>query len=258
MHTYLVVGASRGIGLGFVEELLKDPDNHVLATARAPARSPGLQALTASYPSSRLSILELDITDTTSVSLAASRAAASLGDGVGLDCLIHNAVLNLQVLTPFEDVDLAAFQEELHTNTVAPLGVVRAFLPLLRQSAKSNPGGRATKLVFMSSGVGSIAGAPAWAGLSDTYSVTKVGLNMLARRWGATLKKAGICTVILHPGWVDTDLGSFVDAWMAEHAPQVPKLSRSDCAVQCLRVVRDAQIEDAVSFYSYDGSEIPW
>ncbi|KAH9840681.1 uncharacterized protein C8Q71DRAFT_740761 [Rhodofomes roseus] len=264
MRTYLVVGASRGIGLALVVELLKDPTILVLATARAPNRAPGLQALS----SSRLSILELDVTDATSVERAASAAAALLPAGSGLDCLIYNAAVLLQEVTPFEQVDLAVFQQELLTNTVAPLHVVRAFLPLLRlphppsstsSSLSSDISHRqSTKIVFVSSDLGSLEVAPTKAGLCETYSVCKAGLGMLARKWGTTLKEEGICTLILHPGWVDTDMGNSINIWMSEHRPGLSKISATESAARCLRVIEDARIEDAVAFYAYDGSRVPW
>ncbi|TFY58299.1 hypothetical protein EVJ58_g6497 [Rhodofomes roseus] len=291
MRAYLVVGASRGIGLALVVELLKDPTILVLATARAPNRAPGLQALS----SSRLSILELDVTDATSVERAASAAAALLPAGSGLDCLIYNAAVLLQEVTPFEQVDLAVFQQELLTNTVAPLHVVRAFLPLLRlphppsstsSSLSSDISHRqSTKIVFVSSDLGSLEVAPTKAGLCETYSVCKAGLGMLARKWGTTLKEEGICTLILHPGtvlhvfqhsqrqnadsgvggftvlttgWVDTDMGNSINIWMSEHRPGLSKISATESAARCLRVIEDARIEDAVAFYAYDGSRVPW
>ncbi|KAH9840678.1 uncharacterized protein C8Q71DRAFT_740754 [Rhodofomes roseus] len=265
MRTYLVVGASRGIGLALVAELLKDPTTFVFATARAPNRAPGLHALA----SPRLSILELDVTDGTSVERAASAAAALLPAGSGLDCLIHNAAISLhEPVTPFEQVDLAVFQEEFLTNTVAPLHVVRAFLPLLRlppppSSASSSPASdtsnrQATKIVFVSSELGSLGRAPMMADLGGTYSVCKAGLGMLARKWGTTLKEEGICTLILHPGWVDTGMGNSVNAWMSKHQPGRSKMSAAESAARCLRVIEDARIEDAVAFYAYDGSRLPW
>ena len=128
MRTYLVVGASRGIGLGIVAELvspdsrmstptyhnslhaiqLKDTTAYVLATARVPARSTGLQELVAAYPS-RVAILECDATDATSVERAASAAAALLPDGQGLDCLIHNAAISVAPLVTFEDMYVAQY-----------------------------------------------------------------------------------------------------------------------------------------------------
>ncbi|EPS93513.1 NAD-binding protein [Fomitopsis schrenkii] len=259
MRTYLVVGASRGIGLGLVAELLKDPTTHVLATARVLSRSNGLQELATTYPS-RLAILECDATDAVSVERAASDAAALLPNDQGLDCLIHNAGISQAPFFDFEHIDIATFQHELTTNTVGPLIVARAFLPLLRISAHkhSSASQSETKLVFVSSNLGSLDEAPEWVGLCDIYSVTKAGLGMLARKWGASLKAEGICTVLLHPGYVATDMATNITEWVKENQPHVPKISVEECATLCLGVIHKARIEDAVSFYANDGSTIPW
>ncbi|KAH9927580.1 uncharacterized protein B0H18DRAFT_875540 [Fomitopsis serialis] len=256
MRTYLVVGASRGIGLALVQELLEDPTTHVLATARSLSRSPGLQALTSSYPPARLSILELDVADPASVERGAANAATLLSEYEGLDCLIHNAAVLLQEFTPFEQVDIASLHQELYTNTVAPLHVARSFLPLLRRGLGAPASEK--KLVFVSSNLGSLEIAPTFAGLCETYSVTKAGLGMIARKWGATLKDEGICTMILHPGYVGTDMGNSINSWVSEHLPAVQKISPADSAAQCLQVIKDARLEEAVAFYAYDGSRIPW
>lgn len=56
-------------------------------------------------------------------------------------------------------------------NTVAPIEVVRSFLPVVRE-------GTAKKIVFVSSILASLDFAPNVATLSVTYAITKVGLNM--------------------------------------------------------------------------------
>ena len=121
MHTYLVVGASRGIGLALAKEIvrscisldlpahsgfreqLKDEDSRVFATVRNIDHARELRELKAEH-SSRLFTLEFDVTDFDAVKDAASRAAKLLPDGCGLDCLINNAAINIQKFTPFEQV----------------------------------------------------------------------------------------------------------------------------------------------------------
>ena len=78
----LVQGASRGIGLEMVRQLLERPDaslagrpaaagGHVVATCRDPPSSPGLVALQRAFPH-RLTVLALDVTDTASIEAAAA------------------------------------------------------------------------------------------------------------------------------------------------------------------------------------------
>ena len=89
MSTSVIVGASRGIGLEMVRQLLERPDasmpgrrgaagGRVVATCRDPASATALAELRARYPA-RLSVLPLDVTDVPSIEAAAAAVAASHG-----------------------------------------------------------------------------------------------------------------------------------------------------------------------------------
>ncbi|KAH9913015.1 uncharacterized protein B0H18DRAFT_1050980 [Fomitopsis serialis] len=244
MPSFLVIGGSRGIGLALVEELLKDPSNFIVATARDLKRSPGLQSLTSTYPEARLAVLLLDLASKESIEKAGEQAATLLPNG--LDFLIHNSAIIF-------DRDLDQLEEELRINTIAPIRAVRTFLPLIRKSKAQD-----RKIVFISSGLASIENGHFWTGLSEGYSISKAGLNMVVRKWGVALKLEGINTMALQPGYVDTDMGQGLSAWIQEHAAWVPMMSPNECAVQCLNVVKEAKLEDAVAFYGFDGTRVPW
>ena len=91
--TYLITGASRGLGLGYTRQLLKS-GNHVriVAGARNPSSADDLQALRKEVGEDRLYILKLDVEDAEAVAGAVKQLEASgfLKDG-SLDCLINNA-----------------------------------------------------------------------------------------------------------------------------------------------------------------------
>lgn len=248
MPKYVVTGASRGIGLAIVEELLKDKDNIVIAAVRNCAAQE-LQNLRSEHPDSLLENIYLDLADPASIRRAAADASDYLQGS--LDYLIHCAGVSVQDLTPFEQVDLKLHEEQLRLNAVAPLEVMRSFLPLIRE-------GTAKKIMLLSSGLGSLQNAPYLPGYCESYSVSKAALNMLARKWGASLSKEGITTILVHPGWVDTDMGNSTKEWMAEHFPQVNQISRSASATGCLQVLTNAKLEDAVGYYTWDGSRLPW
>lgn len=245
MPSFLVVGGSRGLGLGFVEELvsaccwqrsvvtnglgqLKETDNFVVTTARDLARSPGLLHLTETYSKDRLAVLLLDLAQKDTITKAGTDAAALLPHG--LDFLIHNSAINLRPVGRFEDMyvamsdhpasgimtfifsDLDQLEEELRINAVAPIHVVRTFLPLIRQSAAPE-----RKILIISSGLASVENAYFWAGLSEGYSVSKAALNMyvfksiallaivlmecrVVHKWGTALKHEGINMIAIQPG----------------------------------------------------------
>jgi NAD(P)-dependent dehydrogenase (short-subunit alcohol dehydrogenase family) len=80
---------------------LKEEKNFVISTARD-LSAKALQDLAAIYPKNRLALIELDVTDVTSAKTAAEEAAALLPNG--LDYLINNAGISLQMMTSFEDL----------------------------------------------------------------------------------------------------------------------------------------------------------
>ncbi|KAF8885513.1 hypothetical protein BD779DRAFT_1533550 [Infundibulicybe gibba] len=251
MPSYFITGSSRGIGFAIVEELLKDKNNFVIASARNPKTATGLQDLTKKFPKEQLAIVQFDITDHESIKRGAAEATALCPNG--LDCLVNNAGVNHQPTASFEKMDVELFDAEMRHNTVAPIQIGNAFLPLIRRSKEK-------KLVFVSSELGSLKLGGDFAGLANAYSVSKASLNMLARKWGATLKKEGITTVLLHPGWVHTDIGDGINDWIKEFAPHMldEKLTTQQSAQGIINVIRAAKLEDATQFWNFDLTFKPW
>ncbi|TFY62115.1 hypothetical protein EVJ58_g4078 [Rhodofomes roseus] len=168
MPSYLITGASRGIGLGIATKLLQDPKNFVVAAVRNPAAE-SIKKLAGEYPSDQFAVVKIDYADYASIGKAAEDAAKILPNG--LDYLISNAGVSLQDNPSFESIDLKVFEEELRINSVAPIEVVRQFLPLVRKST-------AKKVVFLSTILASIEFAPTVATLAIPYAMTKVALDM--------------------------------------------------------------------------------
>jgi NAD(P)-dependent dehydrogenase (short-subunit alcohol dehydrogenase family) len=90
MASFLVTGASRGLGLALVKDLISRPSSEVgkiIAAVRGDA--PALDEV-AQKSSGKVAIIKLDVTDQESIKKAASDASFILGDK-GLDVLINNA-----------------------------------------------------------------------------------------------------------------------------------------------------------------------
>jgi len=250
MPSYLVTGSSRGLGLAFVGELLKNPKNYVIATARNPSKATELQALISQYPKERAAILELDLGSPESIEKAAEEATKLLPEG--LDTLIGNAGVNDQPKPTFEQLDLKLFADELNFEIINNTIFIRSFLPLIR---KGKPG----KLIFISSVVGSVELAATMPMLSDAYAVSRAALNMLIRKWGAALKFEGIATAVVHPGWVPTtEIGSGIIEWVEKYAPQLPRIPVPESAAAVVKIFETLTIEDTNTFFNYDGSKLPW
>ncbi|KZT03449.1 NAD(P)-binding protein [Laetiporus sulphureus 93-53] len=249
MPSYLITGAGRGLGLVLVRQLLKKPDTFVIATARKPEASQGLQSLAKEYSKDRLVLFRLDVLDFASYDALAAKVAPLLPNG--LDYLINNAGVSYQDYIPFDKIDLKLYEEELRVNAIAPIHVTRTFLPLIRK-------GKAKKIVFFTSILGSITLATNWSDLQPVYSVSKAALNTTVRLWAVPLASEGIATVLLHPGWAGTDMGNKNDAYFAERKIPAVKITPDEAIEKTLKVIDDAPLTGDIKYYNNDGTEFPW
>jgi NAD(P)-dependent dehydrogenase (short-subunit alcohol dehydrogenase family) len=226
-----VTGASRGLGLEFVRQLI-DRGDRVCAMARDPGG--GLTALLSRHQGDSLAI-KCDVTDEASV-LAAAQELRSRWNT--LDVLINNAGVAGGREASLANLDWQDVRATFETNTLGPLRATRAFLPLLRA-------GRSPKAVHITSTLGSIArneDGGWWA-----YRMSKAALNMACKNMAIELRRAGIATFVLHPGWVRTDMGGSA-------AP----LSAAESVRGMLRVIDDLTLEDTGSFRDHTGDTLPW
>jgi NAD(P)-dependent dehydrogenase (short-subunit alcohol dehydrogenase family) len=183
--TALIIGASRGLGLGLVKTLLAD-GWQVTATVRNPQNAQALQAL------GKVQIEQLDMDDQAAV-LALSQ---QLKDQV-FDLLFVNAgVKGPEVQTP-GGATLAEVGQLFFTNAVAPINLAQRFVEQLR------PGSGV--LAFMSSVLGSVTmpDAPELA----LYKASKAALNSMTNSFVSQLGEQRPTVLSLHPGWVKTDMG---------------------------------------------------
>ena len=193
MNTVLITGANRGLGLEFARQYLAD-GWHVLAACRNPDAAGELRALEG--PGKR-DILHLD------VSAAASFAdfAGTVADKVpALDLLINNAGIYPRG-NRWEDLSPAAMEDAFRVNTVGPVFLTRALVPLLQRA-------QTPVVINISSGMGSISSkAEDGPGGDIAYSVSKAALNMAVRLLANELKGMNITVIAQCPGWVQTDMG---------------------------------------------------
>ena len=183
-RTVLITGANRGIGLELARQYAAD-GWQVIGTARKPAKADDLRALD-------VRILQLDVTDSQSVdSLAADLA------GEPVDLLINNAGIFPRV-RKLTDVDFDDIERTFAVNTMGPMRVTRALLPNLT-------GGDGKTIVHITSRLGSIASNS--GGGYYGYRESKAALNMFNRSLSAELRSDGVTCVVVHPGWVQTDMG---------------------------------------------------
>jgi len=224
----LITGANRGIGLEMTRILAARGDT-VFATARNPRRATELNAIEGD-----VFVIQLDVTDLNQIQVAFDDVHIETDS---LDVIINNAA----ILNRDNRLETLSFEESLYTmrvNAVGPVIVARTFLPLLR-----NGGNR--RLANITSQLGSLWRKES-GGMYD-YCASKAALNMYTRTLAADLKSDGITTVMIHPGWVQTDMGG-------KNADLTPVES----AEAIIELVDNLTPEMNGKFYRQDGTEHPW
>lgn len=229
---YLITGANRGIGLELTRQLL-DRGDHVFAACRQPAEADALRELGAAA-SERLVVVALDVSDPASIEACYAVVAAHTG---ALDVLINNAGIG------GGDEKLGTITQEMllrtyTINAAGPILMAQQFLPLIKA-------GETKKIVNTTTGISSI-GTRTGGGMYS-YTASKAGLNMLNKNLSLDTAGDGITTIVLDPGWVQTDMGG-------PNAEITPRES-----VEGIRsVIASLSPADSGKFYHYSGSEIPW
>jgi NAD(P)-dependent dehydrogenase (short-subunit alcohol dehydrogenase family) len=228
----VVTGANRGIGLELVRQL-RDRGDEVEACARRPADAHDLAALAGD----RVRIHPLDVTDPASV----AALAAALGDAA-IDVVFNvagvygGATQSLGQMA--EDLALGEVATTYDINAIGPLRIAVALLPHVRR-------GTAKKLVHVTSDMGSIADNT--TGGFYAYRMSKAALNMMSRCLALDLRGDGITSVVINPGWVQTDMGG----------PGAPT-PVADSVGAILGEVDRATLADSGEFLNWRGNRLAW
>lgn len=226
MPTLLITGANRGIGLEFVRRYAADGWS-VIACCRDPQTATDLRGVKGG-----IAIEALEVTDYAAVDALAGRYRER-----AIDLLINNAGIygNRDSGKTISDFD--TYLKVLQVNSVAPMKVALALLPSLKKA-------KAAKIATISSRMGSITDS---GGGAYAYRASKAAINAGMHSLALDLKSDGIACIMLHPGWVKTDMGGAgADITVAT-------------SVKGLRTVIDSlSIGETGKFFNYDGSGIPW
>jgi NAD(P)-dependent dehydrogenase (short-subunit alcohol dehydrogenase family) len=236
-NTVLVTGADRGLGYSLCEGLLKQ--GWIVYAGQYMPEWPDLTALQAQYPQA-LHVLPLDVQSVDSTQAAAKRMHAQSNR---LDMLINNAgVIAQNTPTISEPQDYATIHRVFDVNSLGPLRVVEAFLPLLQHSTFK-------RLCFVSSEAGSIARCKrtAWYG----YCMSKAALNMAVKIMFNQLHPDGYTFRLYHPGWMRTYMSGTKNA-QGDMEP-------AEAAGKAIPFfLTDRPDEDKLALVDYLGQEWPW
>ncbi len=220
-----VTGAGRGLGLELVRQLAARG-----ATVHAGIRDGSRTELEAI---SGVRIHRLDVSDDASVAAVARELADT-----PLDLVINNAGVYGGAKQTIREVDFADAMRTYNTNALGALRVSLALLPNLRRGAGK-------KLAHITSGMGSIADNT--SGAFYGYRMAKAALNMMSRSLSVDLRPDKIVSVVVNPGWVQTDMGG---------KNATTPVATSVAGI--LRVVEAANLERSGEFLDFKGGNYPW
>ena len=223
MPTVLITGAARGLGLDFVKQYAAKGWK-VLACARQPD---GLKAVKGDIQPHAL-----EVTD-----YAAVKALAKTLSGEAIDVLICNAGISGREAGDLGSIDPAVWRETFEVNALAPLMMAEAFVAHVAASPQK-------KMIAISSRLGSITHND---GARYAYRASKTALNMEWQSLSKDTAGKGLVCVVLHPGWVQTDMGGKAATLTIEQS--VPAM---------VKVIDGLKPADNGRFINYDGSAIPW
>lgn len=217
MSTVMVIGASRGIGLELVRQYAAD-GWRVHATTRTPAQPGRLGTLPGE--------VVLHALDVRNAAQIANLAAAVADEGI--DALMHNAGVSGRGL---------GRAEVMAINAEAPLVITQALLPAVKR-------GQQKKILLMTSQLGARYGSKRSLGL---YGDSKAALNDAFRTAAPSWGRAGLIAIVMHPGWVRTDMGGV-------GAP----LTVQESVAGIRQMIERLTPAEHGRFWTWDGREHPW
>jgi NAD(P)-dependent dehydrogenase (short-subunit alcohol dehydrogenase family) len=229
MAVALITGANRGIGLALVKAYASRRDKVFAAVRRTSDRSE-LDAFAATQPK-WVEVIEMDVSDPSEIGRVRRRLESE-----PIDVLINNAGIGGPDRQSATDMDYDGLAETLAVNSIAPLRVANAFLP----NVKAAQG----KIITLSSQMGSMQSA---SSDSLAYRVSKVAVNRLMRGLAAELKPQGIPVLIVHPGWVKTEMGG-----------DGAQLKPEESAAQLLKLIDKLDLSSTGKFLAWNGKELAW
>lgn len=184
--TWLITGASSGLGLEMTQQLLAQ-GHYVVAVVR---RLGGLTKL-AHQQGDRLDIVQFDLTEPESIASSVKGAFQRHGR---IDVVVSNAGYGL--FGAAEELTDDEINRQIATNLTGSIQVIRAALPLLRKQG----GGR---IIQVSSEGGQIA----YPGFS-LYHATKWGIEGFLESVAQEAAPFGIDFIIAEPGPTGTNFGA--------------------------------------------------
>ncbi|WNZ23518.1 SDR family NAD(P)-dependent oxidoreductase [Leptolyngbya sp. NK1-12] len=237
----LIVGASQGIGLEFVRQLLPRADR-----LYATYRDPQAELLTIQDP--RLRCLPLDITDESQIAAAIAEIQAEttvLHTVINCVGVLHEGMM--QPEKSLRQLNAEQLLRYFQINSIGAVLLAKHVQPLLKHTHRSI-------FATISAKIGSIGDNQlgGWYG----YRASKAALNMLMRTAAIEYKRTCPRTIVvmLHPGTTDTRLSRPFQ----RNVPPEKLFSVERTVGQLITILDGLEESDSGEFFSWDGSRLPW
>lgn len=219
MTNVLITGANRGIGLEMSRQYAARGDE-VIAVCRQ--TSPELNGLGVRV------VDGIDVTSSDSCDVLQREL-----DGLLLDRLVNNAgILERNTLDNFNSESI---ERQFRVNAVAPLRVTTALLPNLESGSR---------VFIITSRMGSVEDNS--SGGSYGYRMSKAAVNMAGKSLSVDLQEQGIAVILLHPGWVSTEMTGQTG------------IPAEQSAAGLIERMDSLGIEQTGTFWHQEGYELPW
>ncbi|MGB1939968.1 MAG: SDR family oxidoreductase [Pseudomonadales bacterium] len=228
MTTLLITGTNKGVGLELTKIYAARGDT-VYAACRNPAEAESLKAIEGD-----VKIVEVVVGDSASV----TAMAASL-EGVAIDVVVNNAGMagpSFDQQTTYA-MDFEGWAETFNVNSMGPVRVMQALLPNLRSGTEA-------KVVTITSQMGALSLDMVAA---HAYCASKAAINKFMRMASIDLKKEDIAVGLIHPGWVQTDMGG-------PRADLTPLESAEGVAA----VIDQLSLSNTGGFWKWNGETHDW
>ena len=229
----LLVGASRGLGLGLAKSFAAHGWTVVASERKAPGA--GELAATMAVAAGRIRIEHVDIYDPQAVQRLHAQLTGELFDAI----FIVAGISDKDPTRPLHEVPLEEAIQVFVSNAYSPISFAETFFDLLK------PDGT---LAIMTPRMGSLTlVSTATDGSWEVYRASKAALNMLTRCFHQRHQDEGRTILLMHPGWVKTDMGG-------NDAPV--DLATSVEGLYTTLINWHGSGKQA--FLDYQGNELPW
>ena len=231
MSTVMIVGATRGIGLELTKQYA-DEGNTVIACARDLNAASQLDELASGLEN--IKIEELDIAEASSIESASGRIGKESIDSI---IIVAGYVGGMPENQTIDNIDIDEWHRTLNINTIGPLLVAKAFKENLSNSGNGN-------FMILSSQLA----ASTWPmGGMYVYSTTKAAVSKVGQILALDWAQEPIIVSIMHPGWVQTDMGG-----------PAAEITAEESASGIRKVISGLKKEDSGNFYKWNGEIHPW